>query len=92
MVESFNRTLKDRMYKYFTANQTKRWIDVLPDLVANYNTSYHKMIKMTPEEAMLDPWYRTNGIEQCPSEVSAPKFKPGDYVQISKYRKMFKRG
>ena len=48
IVERFNRTLKDRMYKYFTANDTKRWVDVLPDLVYNYNNSYHRSIKMTP--------------------------------------------
>ena len=46
MVERFNRTLKDRMYKYFTAANTKHWVggnpgeaEVLDDLVHNYNTS-----------------------------------------------------
>ena len=46
IVERFNRTLKDRMYKYFTANKTKRWIDILPDLVYNYNTSYPDQSKL----------------------------------------------
>ena len=55
IVERFNRTLKDRMYKYFTANDTKRWIDILPDLVHNYNSSYHSSIKMTPTEAIESP-------------------------------------
>ena len=51
VVERFNRTLKDRMYTYFTANDTKQWVDVFPDLVYNYNNSYHRSIKMTPAEA-----------------------------------------
>ena len=28
-VERFNRTLKGRMYRYFSAKNTRRWIDVL---------------------------------------------------------------
>ena len=75
MVERFNRTLKGRMYRYFTPNQTKRWVDVLQDLVANYNTSYHRTIKMTPEEAMLDPG---SVPKQAPGRSRTPKFKPGD--------------
>ena len=43
------------MYKYFTAINTKRWIDILPDLVYNYNTSYHRSIKMTPVQAVENP-------------------------------------
>ena len=55
IVEQFNRTLKDIMCKSFTANNTKRWIDVLPDLVHNYNNSYHRSIKMTPIQAQENP-------------------------------------
>ena len=91
MVERFNRTLKDRMYKYFTANKTKQWIGVLQDLVHNYNTSYHRTIKMTPEEALQDPYQVQENIQE-PEEARSPKFKPGDYVRISKYRNTFKRG
>ena len=29
LVESLNRTIKTRMYKYFTANNTRKYIDVL---------------------------------------------------------------
>ena len=53
IVERWNRTLKTKMWKYFTANNTRKWIDVLPKLVENYNTSYHRSIKMTPNEASL---------------------------------------
>ena len=91
MVERFNRTLKGRMYKYFTANQTKRWVDVLQDLVHNYNTSYHRSIKMTPKEALQDP-YEVHENTKQPERRTTPKFEPGDYVRISKYRKTFKRG
>ena len=54
VVERFNRTLKSKMYKYFTANNTKTWIDIIHDLIFNYNNSYHRSIKMTPVEASLE--------------------------------------
>ncbi|CAF4420356.1 unnamed protein product, partial [Rotaria magnacalcarata] len=41
------------MWKYFTENDTKKWIDILPALMKNYNSSYHRSIKMTPEQGSL---------------------------------------
>ena len=48
IVERFNRTLKDRMFRYLTHNETRRYIDVLPDFVETYNNTYHRSIKMSP--------------------------------------------
>ena len=92
IVERFNRTLKDKMYKYFTANDTKRWIDVLQDLVENYNNSYHRSIKMTPKEASENPGKASESLYGTKHTKTKPKFSPGDFVRISKYRKTFKRG
>ena len=39
VVERFNRTLKTRMWRYFTKHQTWRYIDVLQDLVQSYNNT-----------------------------------------------------
>ena len=39
IVERFNRTLKTRMWRYFTKHQTWRYIDVLQDLVQSYNNT-----------------------------------------------------
>ena len=92
IVERFNRTLKGRMYKYFTANNTKRWIDILPDLVYNYNTSYHRSIKMTPVQAVENPQQAYENLYEKEQSRTTPKFKGGDFVRISKYRGKFKRG
>jgi hypothetical protein len=51
IVERFNRTIKQKLYKYMTYKDTKRYIDVLPDMVHSYNNTYHRSIKMTPTEA-----------------------------------------
>lgn len=45
VIERFNCTLKTRMWRYFTANNTHRYIDVLQDLVRSCNHNYHSSIK-----------------------------------------------
>jgi transposase InsO family protein len=37
IVERFNRTLKTKMWKYFTYRETLPYVDVLSDMVASYN-------------------------------------------------------
>jgi len=51
VVERWNRTMKEKIFKYFTANNTNKYIDVLDDFVARYNNTRHSSIKMTPVEA-----------------------------------------
>jgi len=45
-VERFNRTLKQRMYRYFPTSNTLNFVPVLQALVKGYNRSYHRSIKM----------------------------------------------
>ena len=51
VVERWIRTMKEKMWKYFTDNNTNVYIDILPDLVNDYNNTRHSSIKMTPVEA-----------------------------------------
>jgi hypothetical protein len=37
--------------QYFTANNTRRYVDVLNDMVSQYNNTKHSAIKMTPVNA-----------------------------------------
>jgi hypothetical protein len=50
VVERLNRTMKSIMFKYFTRKNTRKYIDVLPDLVKRYNNSFHRSIKMIPAD------------------------------------------
>ena len=43
--------MKRIMWKYFTANNTNKYIDELQNMVDKYNTTYHRSIKLTPAEA-----------------------------------------
>ena len=49
MIERFNRTIKEKMFKYFSANNTRKYVDVLDLLVDQYNNTIHSSIKMTPK-------------------------------------------
>ena len=51
VTERFNRTIKEKMFKYFSANNTGKYVDVLDLLVDQYNNTIHSSIKMTPKEA-----------------------------------------
>ena len=51
VIERFNRTIKEKMFEYFSANNTAKFVDVLDLLVDQYNNTIHSSIKMTPTEA-----------------------------------------
>ena len=50
VVERFNRTLKTSMWKYFYSKGTYKWIDILDELVYNYNDTKHSTILMKPKD------------------------------------------
>ena len=94
LVERFNRTLKTRMWKYFTENRTKVWVDILPALVRSYNNSTHRTIGMKPsdvnEENKDEVWTRIYGYPL--SSFPDPKFKVGDHVRVEIKHKTFEKG
>ena len=51
IAERWIRTMKEKVFKYFTDNNTNKYIDVLPDLVEDYNNTVHSSTKFTPVEA-----------------------------------------
>ena len=76
IVERSQRTLKARMWRYFTRNKTRRYMDILPDLVYNYNHSFHRSIRRTPVEVnssnVLPVWKTLYGPKK-PSKSKTPK-------------------
>jgi hypothetical protein len=97
LVERFNRTLKEKMYRYFTHANTLRYLPILADLVHNYNHSYHRSIKMAPaavthrnKARVLKTLYGSINRRRRP--LKNYKFKSGDHVRISKGKIVFKKG
>ena len=54
LVERWNRTLKSKMWKYFTHTGRHRWVDVLPRLVATYNKTVHRSIGIALDDVTYD--------------------------------------
>ena len=50
MIERFNRTIKEKMFKYLSANNTRKYVDVLDLLLDQYNITIHSSIRMNPKE------------------------------------------
>ena len=96
IVERFNRTLKERMFKYFTANDTQSYLPVLDDLLDSYNNSKHSSIGIAPNKVSKENeklvWdYQYKKYMQKYGSKSF-KFQVGDVVRISKLKKLFEKG
>ena len=96
VVERWIRTMKEKMWKYFTANSTNIYLNMLPDLVKEYNNMRHSSIKMTPVKASkkeneLRVW-RNLDPEHLEILDIKPKFSVGDKVRINKKKKTFEKG
>lgn len=93
IIERWHRTLKQRMWRYFTENGTFKWCDVLPQLVKNYNNTVHHSIGIKPVDVMLQNesavWHQ---LYKEKGKLKKPKFSIGDYVRISKHRQIFDKG
>lgn len=95
VVERFNRTLKTKMWRYFTANNTFSYIDVLPQFLKSYNHSFHRTIKAKPVDVnhsnALSIWKTVYG-ENIKRKEEIPHFRKGDRVRISKIKGVFTKG
>ncbi|KAJ1138774.1 hypothetical protein NDU88_005155 [Pleurodeles waltl] len=95
VVERFNRTLKSKMWRYFTANNTYRYVDVLKAFIDVYNATYHRTIKMAPVKVTRDnslTVWRTVYGGRLTQKVKKPDLKEGAHVRVSKLKGVFTKG
>lgn len=94
IVERFNRTLKERMWRYFTHKNTKRYIDILYDLVQGYNNSRHSTIKMAPAAVTIynAQQAKRNMDSRYKTPERKPKYSVGNLVRISRTKGTFEKG
>ena len=92
VVERFNRTLKQRMYRYFTTSNTLKFVPVLQSLVKGYNRTYHRSIKMAPNQVTDANSSEVYAHLYKDRKVKKPVLKVGDRVRLNKKIKLFKKG
>ena len=86
--ERFIRTLKSKVYKYFTSISKNVYIDKLDEVVNKCNNTYHRTIKMKPIDIKSNTYIDSNK----ENNQEGPKFKDNDHVRISKYKNIFAKG
>ena len=99
VVERWNRTIKTLMWKYFSANNTNRYIDILEKLIEKYNDTKHRTIGCTPRiarqpssyERVFKKLYEKQSKERRRQNI-IPLFQIGDTVRISRKKKTFEKG
>ena len=86
VVERFIKTLKGKIYKKMTANDSKCYVGYLNKIVDEYNNSCYHSIDKKP----IDPDYSAL-TEEIESSHKALEFKVGDTVTISRYKNIFSK-
>ena len=105
LVERFNRTLKTMLYKYFTSHKTKRWYNVLDQMVTAYNQRPNRTIGVPPATVLTEAddnriWRRVyydskeaqlRRADEYPSNVDNAA-NVGDTVRVSLTKGHFDKG
>ena len=96
VVERANRTIKERLYRYFNQNKTHRWVDVIDKIVEGINNTPNRTTGVEPNsvnyknaEQLRRTVYGPNPWE--PGKAK-PKYDVGDIVRISKHKGKFAKG
>lgn len=93
IVERFNRTLREKLNRYFTYTGKKQWHKILDQIVVTYNNTKHSGIynmspgSITPDNE-FELWLRKEEEEEKHQKrISRQRkkiFSIGDYVRISR--------
>jgi len=96
VVERVNRTPRDKLYRYFTYNNTYTYIDILPKFVKGYNATVHSTTGMAPgdvrDNEVLTICNKMRGKVDRARRLSKLKFRVGQHVRISKEKAKFAKG
>ena len=98
VAERVLKTIKTRLYRYFTHKQSYEYVDHLQKFAASYNQTYHRTIGMAPSKVdknkEIDIWWRMYWPNTTQSIMKARvsfRFKVGDRVRLSHLRNIFSR-
>jgi len=98
VVERFNRTLKEKIFRIFTFNKNTKYSKILPEILDSYNNSYHRSIKTTPnsvneknKDKIFQTLYGDLNTFSFDNYIRF-KFKRGDYVRIATEKNIFDKG
>ena len=94
-VERFNRTLRDKIARWFTQSGTHAWVDVLPQLIEGHNTTPSRVLNgYTPLQVISNPQLmaEVNGSDSMHNMAAAEvneTFAIGDRVRTLIKKNLF---
>ena len=92
VIERFNKTYKNMLYKKFTENNNTIFYNIIDDLVNKYNHRYHSTIKMTPIQGSLKiNEKKIQNICNFKKTENLGKFKMRDRLRISLGKNVFEK-
>lgn len=93
VAERFIRTIKERLYKYFTEKATLKWIDVVDDIVLAINKTVSTATGMRPLDVNFENqdklWEKLYGSTTKASRKN--KFNASDDIRIAKTKGTFEK-
>ena len=94
LAEMLIKTLKTRLYRYFTAANTLTYLKALPLIVEQYNHTVHSSIQEKPAHVTPDNEYLIwNRLYRKRLRKRArPKLRVGDKVRLNKKHRVFQKG
>ena len=85
IVERFILSLKQRLFRHIRLIGVHRWVDILQDTLKSYNESYHRSIRMKPNQVSDKNSHQVYKTLFPGRRVKYPKkFRIGDTVRILK--------
>ena len=96
LAERWNRFFQEKLFRYFTAKNTKYFLNILPKLVYAYNHKIHSAHGKRPVDInsknYKEVWNKLYKDHLEKRKRKTPKFRVGDVIRLSKYKNTFKRG
>lgn len=96
IAERLVRTIKERIWRYFTHKNTRRYVDILQKIAEAYNHSKHSGTKMEPAAVTM---YNAsiarenlNNRYGNSTRTKKPKYSVGDLVRVSRAKNVFAKG
>ena len=91
--ERVNRTIKEKLWKYFTKTGRERWIDILEDVTENYNKTYHRTIKIAPDDVTWENREKVfeTSFPNIRSRITC-RLNVGDKVRVALRKEVFEKG
>jgi hypothetical protein len=93
-VEIYIRIIKSKLYRYFTSTKSKRWIDIIDEIVDGLNNSFNKTIGMKPievnESNSSEVWHNIYH-KRISTKKEVPSFKVNDLVRLTTDKSVFSK-